>query len=214
MGKFIKGLMGGFSGKVGNIIGSTWNGIDYMRSLPRPSSKAPSDLQLVQRAKFGYANGFLGPVGSLINLGFRSQAARKTGFNIAIAHVIAEAITGTYPDFELDYTKVLFSKGSLEGIWNIVGSSTEAGEINFVWQNNTGIGTAKETDKVVILMYNAAKSKFVYSLENAVNRNAAMVSIAVPDSFSGDTLQVWVAAMTPDQANFSTSIHAGEIVVA
>ena len=214
MGKFIKGLLGGFSGKVGTVIGSNWNGIDYMRSLPRPSSKAPTDLQLIQRSKFGFANGFLGPVGSLINLGFRTQAVKKTGFNMAIAHVIAEALIGTYPDFDIDYTKVLFSKGPLEVVWNTVATSTEPGEITLVWQDNTNLGTAKATDKVVILLYNPAKSKFVYKFENAADRSAATDTIAVPEAFSGDTLQVWVATMTPDKAIFSTSAHAGVVEVA
>ncbi len=133
---------------------------------------------------------------------------------MAIAHVIAEALTGTYPDFEIDYTKVLFSKGPLEVVWNAVATSTEAGEITLAWQDNTGIGTAKATDKVVIILYNPAKSKFVYKLENGANRSAATDTIAVPGAFSGDTVQVWVATMTPDKATFSTSVHAGEIEVA
>ncbi len=214
MGRFIKGVLGGFSGKVGTVIGSSWNGIDYMRSLPKASTKAPSDLQLIQRAKFGLANGFLGPVGSLINMGFRTQAVKKTGFNLAIAHFIAEALGGTYPDFVIDYTKVLFSKGPLEVVWNTVASSTLPGEITLVWHDNTGSGTAKATDKVVILIYNPAKSKFVYKLENAADRSAATDTIAVPEAFSGDTVQVWIATMTPDKATFSTSVHAGEIVLA
>ena len=214
MGKFIKGVLGGFSGKIGTVIGSNWNGIDYMRSLPRPSSKAPTDLQLIQRAKFGFANGFLGPLGSLINMGFKTQAVKKTGFNMAIAHFMTEALTGTYPDLEIDYTKVLFSKGPLEIVWNAVATSSVPGEIAVSWQDNTDMGTAKATDKVVIIVYNPTESKFVYKLENGPDRNAAMDTIAVPDSFSGDTVQIWIATMTPDKAVFSTSAHAGQIVVA
>lgn len=214
MGKFIKGVLGGFSGKIGTVIGSNWNGIDYMRSLPRPSSKSPTDLQLTQRAKFGFANGFLGPLGSLINMGFKTQAFKKTGFNMAITHFMAEALTGTYPDFDIDYTKVLFSKGPLEIVWNTVATSTIPGEISLAWQDNTDMGTAKATDKVVIIIYNPSEAKFVYKLDNAPNRSAAMDTIGVPDSFSGDTVQVWIATMTPDKTVFSTSLYAGQIVVA
>ncbi|HEX3025140.1 MAG TPA: DUF6266 family protein [Chitinophagaceae bacterium] len=51
MGTINKGILGGFSGKVGTVIGATWKGIDYMRSK---SSKKPgnfSDAQLEQQAK-------------------------------------------------------------------------------------------------------------------------------------------------------------------
>ncbi|HJV78940.1 MAG TPA: hypothetical protein VJ602_11205 [Paludibacter sp.] len=34
MAIFSKGILGGFSGKVGNVIGSTWRGKDVLRNLP------------------------------------------------------------------------------------------------------------------------------------------------------------------------------------
>jgi len=32
MGKISKGILGGFSGTVGAVIGATWKGVSYMRS--------------------------------------------------------------------------------------------------------------------------------------------------------------------------------------
>jgi hypothetical protein len=34
MGTIKKGVLGGFSGKVGSVVGASWKGIDYIRSLP------------------------------------------------------------------------------------------------------------------------------------------------------------------------------------
>ena len=31
MGKIAQGILGGLSGKVGNVIGGSWKGIDYKR---------------------------------------------------------------------------------------------------------------------------------------------------------------------------------------
>ncbi len=214
MGKYKKGILGSFSGKVGTVIGSTWNGIDYMRSLPRPSSKAPTDLQLIHRAKFGLVTGFLKPVSNLVNMGYKSQASGMTGYNVATADMMAAAISGIYPDFEIDYTKVLFSKGSLTPAWNVGAASANPGEIQVSWTDNTGSGTAKATDKAVILVYNPDKSAFVYNLETGAARSAAADTLILPAEFSGDTVEVWVAFMTPDKKTFSTSIHAGQIVVA
>ncbi len=213
MGKYKKGILGAFSGKVGTVVGSTWNGIDYMRSLPRPSTKAPTDLQIIHRGKFGLVTGFLKPISSLVNLGYRSQASGMTGYNVATADMMAAAITGIYPNFEVDYTKVLFSKGSLTGVFSVVTTSPNPGEINIVWADNSGSGTGLATDKAVVLIYNPAKSAFVYNLNNGALRSAAADTIILPAEFSGDTVQVWVAFMTPDKKTFSTSIHAGEIVV-
>jgi hypothetical protein len=60
MGTYKKSVLGPFFGKIGTIIGSTWNGIVDKRS----STKASTDLQLMQRAKIGFPNGFLGTIGS------------------------------------------------------------------------------------------------------------------------------------------------------
>jgi hypothetical protein len=35
MGTFNKGILGGFSGKVGTVVGFNWRGLDVMRSLPK-----------------------------------------------------------------------------------------------------------------------------------------------------------------------------------
>jgi len=41
MGKIEKGILGGFSGKVGTVVGGNWRGIDYMRSKGKRSNTAP-----------------------------------------------------------------------------------------------------------------------------------------------------------------------------
>ena len=35
MGKIKQGILGGFKGKVGTVIGSSWNGIAYMKGQPQ-----------------------------------------------------------------------------------------------------------------------------------------------------------------------------------
>ncbi len=214
MGKYKKGILGPFSGKVGTVVGSSWNGIDYMRSLPKPSTKAPTDLQMIHRAKFGLVTGFLKPIGRLVNLGYKSQASGMTGYNVATADMMAAAITGIYPDFEVDYSKVLFSKGSLTGVFNVVPTSPNPAELRIAWSDNSGSGTGLATDKAVVLVYNPDKSAFVYNLNNGAERSEAEEIITLPAEFSGDTVQVWIAFMTPNKKTFSTSIHAGQIVVA
>jgi len=54
-----KGILGGFSGTVGTVIGGNWNGIDYMRSLPTISNKSASQSQIEQRTKFAVGVRFM-----------------------------------------------------------------------------------------------------------------------------------------------------------
>ena len=52
MGTIKKGILGSFSGKVGNIVGASWKGIAYIRSLPASVRNPRTVKQVTQRSKF------------------------------------------------------------------------------------------------------------------------------------------------------------------
>ena len=54
MGTFEKGFLGGFSGKVGTAVGSSWKSLSVLRSRPpRKRRGQPTEPQLERQAKFG-----------------------------------------------------------------------------------------------------------------------------------------------------------------
>ena len=213
MGKYKKGILGAFSGKIGTVVGSSWKGIEYMRSLPRPSTKAATDQQMIQRAKFALVSAFFRSASALINMGYQSLAQGKSGYNVATSDFIADAIIGTYPDFEIDYSKVLFSKGTLTGAYG-VSAVPESGGVKVSWDDNSNSGTAKASDQIVILVYNPGKGQFVYDINTGALRSAAEDTLLMPVEFLGDTVEVWVAFMTPDKKIFSTSMYVGQVLIA
>ncbi len=213
MGKYKKGILGAFSGKIGTVVGSSWKGIEYMRSLPRPSTKAATDQQMIQRAKFALVSAFFRSASALINMGYQSLAQGKSGYNVATSDFIADAIIGTYPDFEIDYSKVLFSKGTLTGAYG-VNAVSESGSVKVNWDDNSNSGTAKASDQIVILVYNPDKGQFVYDINTGALRSAAEDTLLMPVEFLGDTVEVWVAFMTPDKKIFSTSMYVGQVLIA
>ena len=52
MGKIKQGILGGFRGKVGTVVGSYWNGIFYMKALPQNNRKGKSGGQKMQQGYF------------------------------------------------------------------------------------------------------------------------------------------------------------------
>ena len=52
MGKIKQGILGGFRGTVGTVIGSSWNGIAYMKGKPQSVKNPRSDAQVQQRTFF------------------------------------------------------------------------------------------------------------------------------------------------------------------
>ena len=137
MGTFEKGYLGGFSGKVGTAVGSTWKDLNVLRSRPPSKRKGkPTELQLEQQAKFSLITNLLLPLTDLLNVTYnKSAAARMTGFNKAFS-VNNQAITGVFPAITVDYPKILLSKGSLPNVSDPAAASTVAGKLAFSWRTN------------------------------------------------------------------------------
>jgi hypothetical protein len=52
MGKIKQGILGGFKGKVGTVIGSSWNGIAYMKGQAQSVRNPKTAAQMTQRNFF------------------------------------------------------------------------------------------------------------------------------------------------------------------
>ena len=59
MGKIKQGILGGFRGKVGTVIGASWNGISYMRGLAQSHKNPKTAAQMTQRAFFKELHGLV-----------------------------------------------------------------------------------------------------------------------------------------------------------
>src|SRR6476661_8098988 len=129
MGTISKGILGGFSGKVGTVVGGSWKGIEYMRSRSTASKKAPTQAQLEHQAKFRLANQFVSSILGVVQLGFKNYEQKKSSYNAAVAHIMKNAIKGVYPNFEIDYEQVLISRGDLPAAMNADAVSAVAGGV-------------------------------------------------------------------------------------
>lgn len=211
MGVILKGILGGFSGKVGTVIGSNWRGKDVMRSLPKRSKKLPTENQMKQRLKFGLVTHFLGPLGEVIGLYFGQPHEYKSRMNLAVSYHIKQAIIGTYPEYELDFTKVVLTKGDLPGVVNGEVIALVGGEITYTWDDNTG-GTAEATDKLIIVVYEKTNGFYFVDVD-AADRSVGTVTIDLPAYLTGLTVESWLSFVTVDLKKASNSLFMGGVVV-
>ena len=72
MGTIKQGILGGFSGKVGTVVGSTWKSIHYMRALAVSISNPRTEKQQNQRSKFATTINFVKTMTPFIRLGIKS----------------------------------------------------------------------------------------------------------------------------------------------
>ncbi len=213
MGKISQGVLGGFSGKVGNIVGGTWKGIDYMRIKPSNVANPRTQGQVDQRTKFSKVLNFLQPMTEFLRVGYKLYAIKMTQFNSAMSYQLQNAITGAYPNFLIDFSKVLVSRGSLLRAEGATGESIQEGIVVISWADNSASGGAKATDKALIVLYNEDKNIAVYDTAGAV-RTAETQNLSVPVDFSGDDIQAYIGFISEDGTEVSNSVYVGAISVA
>lgn len=89
MGKITAGILGGFSGKVGNVVGGSWKGISTMRIMPASVANPRTTGQVNQRNKFSgvvdLAQSFL--VNTIKPLNDRF-AVKQSGYNLFVSRNI------------------------------------------------------------------------------------------------------------------------------
>ena len=214
MGTYIKGIHGGTSGKVGNVIGANWRSIDYWRSLSRKSNKPATQEQLDVRHIFDMVSKFLKPAAGLIKAGYPKEK-NKTAMNTALSYHITNTVTGVSPNFTIDYKKAKFCKGPLLAAQGTFASAVASASVGVTWDASGGVlGKYDNADKAVILIYNPTRGAYVMLGDGAI-RSDLEVTVTVPASFVGDLVHVWMYFMEASGKNplLSDSVHVGMVTV-
>ena len=213
MGTIKQGILGGFSGKVGSVIGSSWKGISVMRGIAAHVANPKSDLQIAQRERVIVTMAFLLPMTSFIRVSWAAFAVKMTAMNAAFSYIIRNALQGTYPNIAVDYPNALVAKGNLPPALNATAASTVAATVAFTWLDNSTEAGASDTDKTLIVIYSPAKKQAVTAM-GLQERLANSQAVTVPSSFSGDLVHCYIAFETLDGSEQSNSMYAGAVTVA
>ncbi len=214
MGKYSQGILGAFSGKVGTVVGASWRGIKYMRSLAAKRGNArATEKQLEQQARFALIAGFLKPVKPLLELGFKNYAIGRTGYNSAASYNLKNALTGQTPNLAIDYSMVLLSRGDLVGAKSVLVSSTNSGQLDVAWQDNSGQAMAKPEDQLIVAVFSPALVQATYLIGGAERQDESF-AYNLPADFSGETAEVYISWVSADMKEVATSVYAGSILIA
>lgn len=211
MGKIKQGILGGFSGKVGSVIGSSWNGKSYMRGKAVSIKNPNTAKQQMTRAKFTLAISTLRPVAPFIRIGFKGYANGKTAYNAAMSYTFKNAITGEFPEYSIDYAKLLVSRGSLAGANSFDVEST-SGKIKISWDDNSDMGNARLSDIAMIAIINPGKGEASYITEGAP-RSFGYEEVPVNQFWTGDEVEVYLSFISEDEKQISNSTYCGSVTV-
>lgn len=219
MGILINGINGSFSGKVGNLVGSSWMGKSYIRSRPNNSGQhtAPasaklrhaSEKQLAQQARFALAVRVLNPVKDML-FTFRKPHKAATGYNLAVKYLLEHAIAGDYPHYSINYSEVLYTRGAW-GRAECVEVLAEGESLLVGWYAKVYRPRSYGDDQVGILIYEPQTNTY-FKGPAGIFRSEGMAVIPVPEAYRGKTLHTYVYCVSHD-GKYSDSVYAGPIKI-
>ena len=173
------GILGGFSGKVGNIVGLTLNGVPIMRAAPKASQKPPTEKQRLQRLKFSLAIEFTKPFLGITQQFFNQSAFSGERRNLLISYTLQNVIQVQDDEFTLLWNKFLVSSGDLSG-FHYLDVALQDESLHLTWQDNSSQGFAHSNDEVHLILVSEKKKKIEF-LEKIANRTTPQVTVPSPD---------------------------------
>jgi hypothetical protein len=210
MGRINDGALGSVDGKVGNLVFSSWKGQSTVRSKGRRSKKAPTPEQEEQREKFRMVSRLINSMTNLLLVTYKSLARRMSGSNAAFAETIKECITGTYPSLEINYQKVIVAEGSLANAGTPAATASGSGNIDFTWNDNSGIANALATDQAILVAYSEELGMTDYII-GAGSRSAGTAALNA-SRLSGKVVHTWISFINAKK-QVATSYYTGVVTV-
>ncbi|HBX52040.1 MAG TPA: hypothetical protein DEH02_13320 [Bacteroidales bacterium] len=198
--------------KFGTAVFSKQFGKNTMRTKPIEVRNPKTLLQKQQRSKFTLmvelSRMFLG----FIRIGFKQVSTSMSQFNSFMKTNIYDVITGTYPNYSIDFTKLIVTKGTLTGADEGIVTAEAGHKVSFAWTDNTGTGDAQATDKAMQLIINYDKGAVVQDTTNKTRADGSS-QLTVPLSWVGDQVHVYLSFMTPAADRVADSTFLGTITI-
>jgi hypothetical protein len=213
MGVIKRGILGGFSNKVGNIVGSTWKGRAVIKSLPLSVANPRTTPQVSQRSKFAGISVFASLIlSSWVKPLWDRFAGDISGYNAFckenIVHVSSAGV--------VDYSSVVFSKGkmvvpTIDTIVADVSLATVAGNITLP----TDITWGQIGESLFVLAVNITE-EIVLGVATYTGdpTDTIAYSIASADFNVGDDIGLYCAIKRADGTQVSNSAGTAIIAVA
>lgn len=211
MGIIKQGILGGFSGKVGSVVGTSWKGRAVMKAMPLSVANPRTAGQVAQRSKMTgcveFAKSLLGT--SILDLD-NPFAGSISGYNRFVKRNIS-AFTSVGALIPASFK---ISEGAL-GV--ITGATIDASngdsivEITDVVRALSSYNLA--TDLLAIVVFNETQNEFGYLKQDGLDNPAEAYDVTMPSAVAtGDILRVYLASVRVDKKYESDSFYKSKTI--
>lgn len=201
-------ITGRSSGQFANAIFQTLLGKNVLRSKPLSIQNPRTLGQLTQRARFAFIVQFLRAFLSIIRIGFKLKAIGQNAFNACISYNVSKSISGTYPDYSIDFAKIMIAQGALLKAGHAHMDENVPQAVSIGIDENCLMTDPEYNDLAYGLFYNLTKNSFMTSM--GIKKRSDWGVNVVPELWEvGDVVHGWVFYTSPDGSKVSDSVYAG-----
>lgn len=209
MGKIKQGILGGFSGTVANVVGSSWKGTAVIKSRPLSVANPRTAAQVGQRNNMTAIVALSQPIlVSDIKPLWDRFAQGMSGYNSFVKTNISSFTNGEINDF----TTIKLSTGKMAATV-ITGISLNAGRdiVNIVFSTTLTDAYMLNTDDMYAIVI-VEETGVSYPQTATVKRTTGLITVTLDEALpAGYTVHAYLAARRVDGTVVSNSYHLVDV---
>jgi len=202
MAKLSAGILGPVSGKVGDVVGASWKGINYIRSYVIPANPNSAAQQTERELFSDLVSLGKTALGSILQPYWDPFLKKNSGW----AHFIG-LNRGLYTT-HLDFSPVHMSEGILEG--DVISAAVYGSPTVDIVFSGDALGNGSPTDPVIAFVYDEVNK--VGFVNDASTRTDAAAQVTVGAGRTPAEMNAWIFFVDSKTAPTMVSYSAFHVV--
>lgn len=211
MAKMKQGIFGALSGKIGNLVGSSWKGIPTLKSLPASVANPKTAGQVAQRTKMTNIVAFAQVILAIVIKPLWDRfASQQSGYNAFVSRNIAlftAALPSTFADLVSSAGKMAET-----AVFSITAGNGDQ-ELTVMWGNDAGQGFKLGSDIPYVVIINETNGQVLGYTAVRDRDDESLVVTGLTSLVTNDIIHVYLSFKRADGTVVSDNSYATDLVV-
>lgn len=210
------GILDGFIGKVGTVVGGYWKGKAVMRAYKKTIHDASTEAQLLIRTRFAGIGTLSGAFLEAISRGFRNVArSRQLTEGDVFVRLNWNRVHADTPDsVTIDYEDLVVAQGNLPEIQFGAVTATNPNKVDVAMNDDATIIGSDPADEAYVFVYNPTAKAGI--LSQPILRVEESAEVRVPAYWVGNRVHVYgfgIGGGTDNKGRISNSRYLGSVTI-
>lgn len=205
-----QGPFGHYEGRMGNMVFYMLNGKLVGRTIGVVNHFTKKQEEV--RMRTDVLSPFLKRMKEMIRIGFKNTPKPQDWnfFNMASSVNNPGAVKGEYPNLELNYAKVILSKGAIPPPRNPA-VTLNGKYLEFRWEPDIAAEGAATRDQIMVIAFFPATKKTVF-ITSGARRTEGFERLKLPNFRKDTVIETYMAFNADDRTDVSDSVYTGQLI--